>query len=64
VHAAGFGKQMRIRHGYNGHQIQAALLLLMLLLLFATAQAQLHPDAHEEGGLACNDKQLLIEMRE
>ncbi|WIA33504.1 hypothetical protein OEZ86_006630 [Tetradesmus obliquus] len=26
--------------------------------------AQLHPDAHEEGGLACNDKQLLIEMRE
>jgi hypothetical protein len=30
----------------------------------AAAQAQLHPDAHEEGGLACNDKQLLIEMRE
>jgi hypothetical protein len=27
-------------------------------------QAILHPDAHEEGGLACNDKQLLLEMRE
>jgi hypothetical protein len=27
-------------------------------------QAILHPDAHDEGGLACNDKQLLAEMRE
>jgi hypothetical protein len=24
----------------------------------------MHPDAHEEGGLACNDKKLLLEMRE
>jgi hypothetical protein len=36
----------------------------MLALFVAAAQAQLHPDAHEEGGLACNDKQLLLEMRE
>jgi hypothetical protein len=27
-------------------------------------QAIMHPDAHEEGGLACNDKKLLAEMRE
>jgi hypothetical protein len=27
-------------------------------------QAILHPDAHDEGGLACNDKKLLAEMRE
>lgn len=30
----------------------------------AHLQAILHPDAHEEGGLACNDKKLLAEMRE
>jgi hypothetical protein len=35
-----------------------------LLCCCACAQAVLHPDAHEEGGLACNDKQLLAEMRE
>lgn len=27
-------------------------------------QAELHPDAQDGGGLACNDKKLLLEMRE
>ena len=32
-------------------------------LPFTTSQAQLHPDAHEEGGLACTNKELMEAQR-
>ena len=49
--------------GLSGGELMREFGVLAHPESFSPHQAVLHPDAHEEGGLACNDMELLAEMR-